>query len=158
MRGGFVACLGDHGGRIERVAEGRGCRGGRDRRRRSAAARPSKGGPDRDIDEFRRSGAKRKEHFELAAAALSSRVRRMPCSVYDLDPAIHGVFDFVFCGTLLIHLRDPVRALERIAAVCAGELMLLETVDARLDLSRPATPCARFEPAPRASRRRARRC
>jgi tRNA (mo5U34)-methyltransferase len=103
---------------------------------------------NRDIEEFRRSGAKRREHFELAAAALSSRVRRMPCSVYDLDPAIHGVFDFVFCGTLLIHLREPVRALERIAAVCAGELLLLETVDARLDLSRPGTPCARFEPAP----------
>jgi tRNA (mo5U34)-methyltransferase len=103
---------------------------------------------DRDIEELRRSGARRRERFELAATALSSRVRRVPCSVYDLDPAIHGVFDFVFCGTLLIHLREPVRALERIAAVCAGELMLLETVDAWLDLSHPGTPCARFEPAP----------
>nr|WP_236598972.1 class I SAM-dependent methyltransferase [Ramlibacter monticola] len=103
---------------------------------------------DRDIEELRRSAARRKKRFEMAAAARSSRVRRIACSVYDLDPAMHGVFDVIFCGTLLIHLRDPVRALRRIAGVCAGELMLLETVDARLDLLHPSSPCARLEPAP----------
>jgi len=107
-------------------------------------------GPLRDeqVESLRRSAAKRKARFELAAGALSSRVRRLPCSVFDLDPATHGTFDVLFCGSLLIHLREPVRALERMVRVCRGELLLLEPVDARLDFLRRATPCARLEPAP----------
>src|SRR5215510_1655747 len=50
--------------------------------------------------------------------------------VDDLDPSVHGRFDVVFCGTLLVHLRDPVRALERMREVCTGELVLVECVDA----------------------------
>jgi tRNA (mo5U34)-methyltransferase len=97
---------------------------------------------------FLESAARRRARFELAASALGSRARRVSCSVLDLDPAVHGTFDLVFCGTLLIHVREPVRALERMAGVCRGDLLLVETVDARLDLLRGSTPCARFEPAP----------
>jgi tRNA (mo5U34)-methyltransferase len=103
---------------------------------------------DAGAEALRKSAASRKLRFELAADALSSRVRRLPCSVFDLDPAIHGTFDLVFCGTLLIHLREPVRALERMARICTGELMLVESVDARLDFWSRATPAARLEPAP----------
>ena len=101
-----------------------------------------------NADTLRESAARRRRRFELAAGALSSKARRLSCSVFDLDPATHGLFDFVFCGTLLIHVREPVRALESIARVCKGELLLLETVDARLDFWRGSTPCARLEPAP----------
>ena len=103
---------------------------------------------ERDFETFLASAANRKRHFEQAAAALSSRVRRLACSVYDLDPGVHGKFDVVFCGTLLIHLRDPVRALERIAAVCRGEMLLVECVDARLDFWRSNEPRARPHPTP----------
>src|ERR1700722_16841200 len=42
--------------------------------------------------------------FASAHRALGSRVERIACSVYDLDPATGGRFDVVFCGTLLTHL------------------------------------------------------
>jgi tRNA (mo5U34)-methyltransferase len=103
---------------------------------------------ERSREVFRASAAGRKRRFEMAAAARSSRVRRLACSVYDLDPAIHGHFDVVFCGTLLVHLREPVRALERIAGVCTAELLLVECVDARLDFWSPTRPRARSKPTP----------
>ena len=90
----------------------------------------------------------RDRRFDIARQALGSSVRRLSCSVHDLDPTAHGRFDVVFCGTLLMHLRDPIHALERMRAVCAGELVLVECIDARLDLFAPRVPCARFAAAP----------
>jgi len=84
--------------------------------------------------------------FEIARAARGSGAKRIGCSVYDLDPDIHVRFDVVFCGALLLHLRDPVGALERMRAVCSGELVLLECVDAWLDLVAPRVPCAHLSP------------
>jgi tRNA (mo5U34)-methyltransferase len=91
---------------------------------------------------------RRGARFDIARRALGSGVRRLSCSVYDLDPSVHGRFDVVFCGTLLVHLRDPIRALERMREVCAGELVLVECLDARLDMLAPRVPCARLAPAP----------
>lgn len=88
------------------------------------------------------------QRFEHARRALGSRVQRIACSVYDLAPLVAGRFDVVFCGTLLTHLREPVRALERMREVCQGEILLIECVDARLDLMARSVPCARLEPAP----------
>lgn len=93
-------------------------------------------------------GTQAARRFALAHEALGSRVRRVECSVYDLDPALHGQFDVVFLGTLLIHLQDPIRALERVRAVCGGELVLVECVDALLDLLGGRVAAARLGPAP----------
>jgi len=69
--------------------------------------------------------------FDIAARALGSDVTYQECSVYDLDPEEHGRFDFVFMGSLLLHLRDPIRALERLRAVCApdGLVCTLDAID-----------------------------
>ncbi len=61
--------------------------------------------------------------------------------MYELDPAEHGGFDVVVCGSLLLHLRDPVRALEAIRGVCVGSFLSADQVDdrlARLVRKRPA--------------------
>src|SRR5579884_778554 len=50
--------------------------------------------------------------FEIAREALDSRVHRVSRSLYDLDPEVDGVFDLVHCGDVLLHLREPLRALE----------------------------------------------
>src|SRR5581483_2882782 len=50
--------------------------------------------------------------FLLAKEPLDSKVERRAMSVYDLNPSEVGMFDFVYVGSLLLHLRDPVRALE----------------------------------------------
>lgn len=69
------------------------------------------------------------EGFHIAHAALNSSVKRLNCSVYDLDPETVGTFDFVHCGDLLVHLRDPLRALERMRSVTTGQLLLCDGID-----------------------------
>jgi SAM-dependent methyltransferase len=87
--------------------------------------------------------------FRLAAEALRSTARRVGCDVYDLTPdRLDGSVDLAFIGALLLHLRDPVRALERVRSVLVpgGELYLLEPVSLRDTLLSPRTAKARFEP------------
>jgi tRNA (mo5U34)-methyltransferase len=77
----------------------------------------------------------RGESWRLAASALGSGAERVATSVYDATPArLGGTFDLVFCSSVLIHLRDPMLALERMAALCRGRLVLAEEYSRRLDL------------------------
>ena len=65
--------------------------------------------------------------------------------MYDLTPAEVGSFDFAFLGSLLLHLRDPVLALDRLREVVGGVAVIADTVDALPTLLRPRTPTARLE-------------
>jgi tRNA (mo5U34)-methyltransferase len=80
------------------------------------------------------------EGFELARAALGSSVSRQELSVYDLDPDAIGTFDFVYLGSLLLHLQNPVRGLERVRAVCRGELLTVDAVHGVLSAVFPRRP------------------
>lgn len=72
--------------------------------------------------------------FAVAHAALGSSVERRVLSVYDATPErLGGPFDLVFCGSVLIHLRDPMLALGRLAALCRGRLVLAEEYSRRLE-------------------------
>jgi tRNA (mo5U34)-methyltransferase len=73
--------------------------------------------------------------FAVAREAFGSSVEWLPLSVYDLDPYVHGTFDFVYLGSLLIHLRDPVGALMRVRAVCSDVLLVVDNVDLSLTLA-----------------------
>lgn len=100
--------------------------------------------------ELSRRGVELGRGFRLAAEALGSRVDRVVCNVYDLDrEAIGGPVDLVFSGAILLHLRDPVRALERIRSVLApgGEVRLMEPLAVALTLVAPRRPLARFSAA-----------
>jgi len=83
--------------------------------------------------------------FVLAKDALESSVRRIESSVYDLDPAEVGSFDFVYVGSLLLHLRDPVRALERVRGVAHGSVVVVDAVDGLLTATRPRRPAASLD-------------
>src|SRR4051794_40966749 len=83
--------------------------------------------------------------FELAHRALGSSVRFEERSVYDLDPAAVGQFDFVYVGSLLLHLRDPVRAMKRVRSVCAGQLLLVDNIDLALSVLHPRRAVAHFD-------------
>jgi len=80
------------------------------------------------------SGADRGLAFRLAKEALASSVERVQASVYDLDPKELGRFDVVVAGSLLLHLRDPLRALEAIRGVCDGQFLSAEAVKLGLSL------------------------
>src|SRR5205085_7629183 len=62
---------------------------------------------------------------------------RVDGSVYDLEPGWLGTFDFVFMGNLLLHLRDPIGALQAVRSVCRGELLSFEVVSPLLSLLFP---------------------
>jgi tRNA (mo5U34)-methyltransferase len=72
--------------------------------------------------------------FEIARRCLGSSVERRELSVYDLDPDTVGNFDVVTCGSLLLHLKDPVRALEAIRSVCGGVFLSAEQIDVGMSL------------------------
>jgi len=82
--------------------------------------------------------------FAIAREALGSSVVRLDRSVYELDPGDVGMFDFVFLGSLLLHLRDPVGALDRVRSVCTGEAVITDCVDPVSSLLHRRVPRARL--------------
>ncbi len=80
--------------------------------------------------------------FHHAHAALRSAVEKVECNVYDLSPDRVGTFEVVVCGSLLLHLRDPVRALEAIRSVCDGWFLSVEAVSLPLSTLFPRRPMA----------------
>ena len=48
-------------------------------------------------------------------------------SAYDLGPEL-GSFDFVFCGDLLLHVKDPVSIVENIRSVCTGSAVIVNVI------------------------------
>lgn len=67
--------------------------------------------------------------FRLAKEILGSKVERVVCNIYDAKPEELGTFDLVFCGTVLVHLRDQLLALERFAGLCHGQLVFADEYD-----------------------------
>lgn len=80
--------------------------------------------------------------FEIARNALGSRVTRLDRSVYDLKESDLGTFDLVYLGSLLVHLRDPIRAIERLRDVCRGMMLVVDGIDPWLSLLFPRQPVA----------------
>ncbi|MGH2783885.1 MAG: class I SAM-dependent methyltransferase [Actinomycetota bacterium] len=82
-------------------------------------------------------GPERGKGFKIAKEVLGSKVERLPMNVYDLHPDKVGKFDLIICGSILTHLRDPIRALERIRGVCAERLLATEGADLWLSIRHP---------------------
>ena len=72
-----------------------------------------------------RVGRRSWETFDLCRDALGydeARCRRLERSVYDVSEEELGRFDVVFFFGALYHLRHPLLALDRLSAVCDGEI------------------------------------
>ena len=78
-------------------------------------------GQDKTMDETK------PQRFALAKEALGSNVERVLMSAYDLSPEL-GTFDFVFCGDLLLHLKDPITPVENIRSVCTGSAVIVNVI------------------------------
>jgi tRNA (mo5U34)-methyltransferase len=70
-----------------------------------------------------------KRGFELAREALGSKVEDRDVDVLDLDPGDVGTFDLVLFLGVLYHMRHPLLALEKVAAVTTEQLILETAVD-----------------------------
>lgn len=90
------------------------------------------------------AGPEKGAGFRAARDALGSSVEKVDMSAYDLTPERVGTFDVVLCGSLMLHLRDPLRALEGIRSVCDGLFMSSEEVDLPLSVAHPRRPLARL--------------
>jgi tRNA (mo5U34)-methyltransferase len=67
--------------------------------------------------------------LDFAIRARRSRVERQFFNVYDLSPEVVGSFDITFCGSLLIHLTDPLRALSAIRSVTREYCVVATVID-----------------------------
>jgi tRNA (mo5U34)-methyltransferase len=83
--------------------------------------------------------------FEIAHELLGSKVEKTVIDVYDLSPETIGQFDVVVCGSLLLHLRDPLRALDAIRSVCKDTFLSMEQVELELSLLARRVPIVRLE-------------
>lgn len=83
------------------------------------------------------SGWGSKAGFQLAREALGSRVEDVDVDVMDMTPERLGTFDLVLFLGVLYHLHHPLLALEKVAAVTRGTV-IIETVVDLVGLGRPA--------------------
>ncbi|MHB1784807.1 MAG: class I SAM-dependent methyltransferase [Acidimicrobiales bacterium] len=65
--------------------------------------------------------------FAIASRELRSKVKRVVSSVYDLNPDEMGTFDFVHLGDLLLHLKSPITALQRVRSVTGHQALIVDT-------------------------------
>jgi tRNA (mo5U34)-methyltransferase len=80
--------------------------------------------------------------FALLKELRGSAVQWVGSNVYDLNPVEHGQFDVVVMGSLLLHLQNPVRALEAVRSVTrrSGFLMSSDQIELSLTLRSRRTP------------------
>jgi tRNA (mo5U34)-methyltransferase len=81
---------------------------------------------DSTFDPSQPSDQPRNAGFRLLHGLLGSSVELRLGSIYDLTDLGLGAFDFVMLGNLLLHLRDPVRALDAVRTVTAGQLLVAD--------------------------------
>lgn len=75
------------------------------------------------------------EAFQIVHDIRDSKVQRKILSVYELSPDKIGMFDFVYFGDIIVHLRDPQLAIENIFSVTRGAAHIASAFDPDLDQS-----------------------
>ena len=84
--------------------------------------------------------------FRLASEALGSKARRVVADVTEVTADdLGGPVDVAFLGSLLLHLRDPVAAIERLRALTTT-LFVLEPISLRHTILAPRRTVARYQP------------
>ncbi len=84
------------------------------------------------------------EGFHIAHEIYGSSVSRVERSVYEVTPEEVGTFDLVFCGSMLIHLKNQFLAMERMRSLLkpGGVFVTCEPYHYMLSLLR--YPAARY--------------
>lgn len=88
------------------------------------------------------------ERFKLAHRLRASRVERVLTPIYEIEPGrTGGTFDQIVLSDLLLHVRDPIGALEAVRTVLrpGGRLLVAEEVNVRLSIASPRRAAARLQ-------------
>ena len=80
------------------------------------------------------------EAFWLIKDLLGYDIDHYNGRVYDLHPDLFGgrTFDLVFVGAVLMHLRDPVRALQALRRICSNKIIVSMYCDPNLNPAEPS--------------------
>lgn len=73
--------------------------------------------------------------LDFAIKTRGSKIEQLFYSIYEVSPQTTGVFDVVFCGSLLIHLTDPLRALYALRSVTRDYALIATPIDPETDLA-----------------------
>jgi tRNA (mo5U34)-methyltransferase len=95
---------------------------------------------DTTFDRSHTGAQRRAAGFDLLHDLLDSKVTWQGGNIYDLDPADIGTFDVVVAGSLLVHLRDPVRALDAVRKVTKGQFLSIDAIHTPLELRSRKAP------------------
>ncbi|MBA3281033.1 MAG: hypothetical protein H0U29_02275 [Acidimicrobiia bacterium] len=90
------------------------------------------------------SGPPKGHGFRVLADIIGSRVDWQPINIYDLDPEVVGTFDVVVVGSLLLHLQNPVKAMEAVRSVTDGVVLSSDQVELWLSIVGRGRPLARL--------------
>lgn len=90
------------------------------------------------------AGPEKGRGLRVARELLGSSVETAEVSAYDLRPETVGEFDVVVCGSLLLHLRDPLRALAAIRTVTRERFLCTNEIDLRLTVTGGRRSAARL--------------
>jgi hypothetical protein len=86
-------------------------------------------GPCYELDKSPEEGLRYlQDPLLLARRLLGSRVEKVEMTIYDVSPETVGRYDLVFCGSLLLHLTDPIRALWRLQSVTNEQAIIATAV------------------------------
>jgi tRNA (mo5U34)-methyltransferase len=99
----------------------------------------------RGVEYLRTVAGPKNRGFEVARRLIGSAARLEQVSVYDLSPDSVGEFDVVVSGSLLLHLRDPLRALAAIRSVCRGSFLSTNQIDVWRSLVYRRRPLVRLD-------------
>lgn len=67
--------------------------------------------------------------FELVGRELGSKVvRKAEMPIYEVSPKTVGMFDLVFCGAMIMHVRDPILGIHALRSVCKPDGMLVISI------------------------------
>jgi tRNA (mo5U34)-methyltransferase len=103
-------------------------------------------GPPSDEPARAAGSGRANQAFAIVKEATGLNVTRVDGSVYDLDSMGLGQFDFVFMGNILLHLRDPILALQQVRSVTKGEgeFFSYESISLPQTILRPLSPTGQF--------------
>ena len=94
---------------------------------------------------YKRALSPMRDGFFYAHRKYASSVRLFEGSIYEIDAEL-GIFDVSILGSILLHLRDPFRALHRVAQLTTNKLIISDLLNSDFRARAGDMPILEFLP------------